>query len=110
MARKLCPQCKQPHQNVSLLNAVGIHDTHGIYQAQPSGCNECNSGYAGRIGIYEVMAFNQALVDALLKRAGVNEIESIAIANGMSTLKQSGIEKLKQGVTSLDELQRVLHL
>lgn len=110
LARKLCPQCKQPHQNVSLLNAVGIHDTHGIYQAQPSGCNECNSGYAGRIGIYEVMAFNQALVDALLKRAGVNEIESIAIANGMSTLKQSGIEKLKQGVTSLHELQRVLHL
>ncbi|WP_394240142.1 type IV-A pilus assembly ATPase PilB [Vibrio astriarenae] len=110
LARRLCPQCKQPHQNVSLLNAVGIHDTHGIYQAQPSGCNECNSGYAGRIGIYEVMAFNQALVDALLKRAGVNEIESIAVANGMSTLKQSGIEKLKQGVTSLHELQRVLQL
>ncbi|MGR5167858.1 type IV-A pilus assembly ATPase PilB [Vibrio astriarenae] len=110
LARRLCEHCKQPHQNTHTLHAIGLSESQGIYQANPEGCTECTSGYAGRVGIYEVMAFNQDLINALLNRASVSEIESIAVRHGMNTLKQSGIEKLQQGVTSLQELQRVLYL
>ncbi|MDN2480247.1 type IV-A pilus assembly ATPase PilB [Vibrio agarivorans] len=110
LARRLCAHCKRPHQDAHTLHAIGVAESQGIYQANPEGCTECTSGYAGRVGIYEVMAFNQDLINALLNRASVSEIESIAVRHGMNTLKQSGIEKLQQGVTSLQELQRVLYL
>ncbi len=110
LARRLCAHCKRPHQDAHTLHAIGVTESQGIYQANPEGCTECTSGYAGRVGVYEVMAFNQDLINALLNRASVSEIESIAVRHGMNTLKQSGIEKLQQGVTSLQELQRVLYL
>ncbi len=55
------------------------------------------------------MHFDETLSEALIKGASVHELEKLAISNGMSTLQMSGIEKLKQGVTSFSELQRVLY-
>lgn len=109
LARKLCPHCKQPQEPNAQLQHIGIISTEHIFQANPDGCNECTHGYSGRTGIYEVMRFDDALSQALLKGASVHELEQIAIANGMQTLQASGIEKLKQGITSFSELQRVLY-
>ncbi|MDR9828458.1 type IV-A pilus assembly ATPase PilB [Vibrio sp. FNV 38] len=110
LARRLCPHCKVPCNDDLALHAMNLSSSRGIYTAHPEGCTECNAGFSGRVGIYEVMVFNQDLISALINHASVAEIEAIAVRNGMSTLKQSGIEKLQQGITSLQELQRVLYL
>ncbi|MEX3074068.1 type IV-A pilus assembly ATPase PilB [Vibrio alginolyticus] len=109
LARKLCSHCKQPQELTAALQHVGIHSTENIFQANPHGCNACTHGYSGRTGIYEVMHFNESLSEALIKGASVHELEKLAISNGMSTLQMSGLEKLKQGITSFSELQRVLY-
>ncbi|HDM8138017.1 type IV-A pilus assembly ATPase PilB [Vibrio harveyi] len=109
LARKLCPHCRQPQEPNSQLQHIGITSTEDIFQANPDGCNECTQGYSGRTGIYEVMKFDESLSNVLIKGASVHELEKLAIANGMQTLQMSGIEKLKQGVTSFSELQRVLY-
>ncbi|EHU5190963.1 type IV-A pilus assembly ATPase PilB [Vibrio parahaemolyticus] len=109
LARKLCPYCKQLQEHTVQLQHLGIQTTDNIFRANPDGCNECTHGYSGRTGIYEVMRFDESLSEALIKGASVHELEKLAIANGMSTLQMSGIEKLKQGITSFSELQRVLY-
>ncbi|EGR0201852.1 type IV-A pilus assembly ATPase PilB [Vibrio parahaemolyticus] len=109
LARKLCPYCKQPQEHTVQLQHLGIQTTDNIFRANPDGCNECTHGYSGRTGIYEVMRFDESLSEALINGASVHELEKLAIANGMSTLQMSGIEKLKQGITSFSELQRVLY-
>jgi len=109
LARKLCSHCKQSQELTVQLQHLGIQESDNIFKANPDGCNECTHGYSGRTGIYEVMRFDEFLSEALIKGASVHELEKLAIANGMSTLQMSGIEKLKQGITSFSELQRVLY-
>ncbi|ELB2785119.1 type IV-A pilus assembly ATPase PilB [Vibrio alginolyticus] len=109
LARKLCSHCKQSQELTVQLQHLGIQASDNIFKANPDGCNECTHGYSGRTGIYEVMRFDEFLSEALIKGASVHELEKLAIANGMSTLQMSGIEKLKQGLTSFSELQRVLY-
>ncbi|MFH4732045.1 type IV-A pilus assembly ATPase PilB [Vibrio diabolicus] len=109
LARKLCSHCKQSQELTVQLQHLGIQASDNIFKANPDGCNECTHGYSGRTGIYEVMRFDEFLSEALIKGASVHELEKLAIANGMSTLQMSGIEKLKQGITSFSELQRVLY-
>ncbi len=110
LARRLCRHCKiATSPSASLQSQFQLSPDQTIYQANNSGCNECTGGYSGRVGIYEVMTFNAELAEAIMQNASVAKIESIAKSNGMNTLQQSGIEKLKQGVTSVAELQRVLY-
>jgi type IV pilus assembly protein PilB len=99
LARQLCPHCKQPHQLPST-----VLEKHLI----PEDCADCNAGYSGRIGIYEVMPFDADMQQALSHKESIVEIEALQLK--MKTLSQSGIEILKQGITSYQELQRVLHL
>ncbi|WP_367987322.1 type IV-A pilus assembly ATPase PilB [Vibrio sp. NTOU-M3] len=111
LARKLCPQCKLPyHAPDVVLKQLNLTPDTPIYQANCEGCSDCNSGYSGRVGIYEVMAFNNKLAQAIIQGANIQQIEGLAQSQGMQTLKESGIEKLKQGITSYAELQRVLYL
>lgn len=101
LARKLCPTCKQQDQ----------HSASGMgYKPNPDGCDQCNSGYSGRVGIFEVMEVTPELKQAITKGASVSELESISRKQGMLSLEQSGAMKLKQGITSHAELQRVLRL
>lgn len=110
LARRLCPNCKVAKQpNVTEQQQFGLSADQILYSADPNGCSECTKGYSGRIGIYEVMAFNSQLAEAIMQRASITHIETIAKANGMQTLQESGIEKLQQGITSIEELQRVLY-
>ena len=110
LARKLCKHCKVPQQHSINHRHLGIKETDVIYEANPQGCHECTLGYSGRTGVYEVMSFNEELSQAVINSASVQEIEQIAKRCGMQTLKQSGIEKVRLGITSLKELQRVIYL
>lgn len=110
LARRLCSHCKiATTPSVTLQAQFNLSADETIYQANHLGCTECTGGYSGRVGIYEVMAFNDALAEAVMNKSSVAQIETIAKANGMSTLLDSGVQKLKQGVTSFAELQRVLY-
>ncbi|MUJ24662.1 type IV-A pilus assembly ATPase PilB [Aliivibrio fischeri] len=110
LARRLCNLCKQEdHLTDELREEYNISPSAIIYQANKEGCNECTHGYSGRIGIYEVMPFTRELSVAILKGATVRQIEQIAIQQGMDNLKTSGIKRLEDGTTSLQELNRVLY-
>lgn len=111
LARRLCNHCKSPSPVDNILaSELDLNLNETIYQANPQGCSECNHGYSGRVGIYEVMAFSSSLSQALVQGASIQQIETLARQEGMTTLKESGIEKLRLGITSVAELQRVLYL
>ena len=110
LARRLCPHCKQPDPLTPLLiEDLNITPGDTVFKASKAGCTECTGGYSGRTGIYEVMPFDDHLANSIIKGATMTEIEDIAKQLGMNTIKESGIEKLKQGITSYEELQRVLY-
>ncbi len=112
LARRLCPDCKEAYTpSVDALQRIGfpVNGSERIILYKPKGCPKCNdTGYKGRVGIYEVMSFGEALEDLCVKRATVEEIKHVAIAEGMKTLRQDGYEKVKLGVTSLEEIMRVI--
>ncbi len=115
LARRLCPHCKEPHDLKdpalqALKNRYPNHLQGAIYQAHKEGCMECHYGYLGRVGIYEVMKINKKLTESITHSASAQHLEQVAIENGMTTLALSGIEKVKAGITSLEELLRVIDL
>lgn len=110
LARRLCKHCKIAVRPSALLQSqFAFQPNEILYEANAAGCNECTGGYSGRVGIYEVMAFNTELAEAIMQRASIHQIERLAKANGMQTLQESGLEKLREGITSFAELQRVLY-
>jgi type II secretory ATPase GspE/PulE/Tfp pilus assembly ATPase PilB-like protein len=73
-----------------------------------SGCDYCSgTGYRGRIGIFEVLPVGDEIRELIMQRATVKEIKDKAIALGMRTLREDGIEKVKKGITTIDEVLRV---
>lgn len=111
LARTLCSHCKQPTTlPPSLEQQLNLTPESRIYRANKRGCSECHQGYNGRTGIYEVMAFDHCLAQAVNEGATVEQLETLAKQQGMQTLKESGIEKLLAGITSYQELQRVLYI
>jgi type IV pilus assembly protein PilB len=110
LVRKLCPECKEPYRpdpevSRELGMAAGKEDT----LFRPKGCRLCkNSGYKGRQGLFELMVVDTEIKDLLLQKASYGVITSHAARNqGMKTLRQDGIAKVKAGITSYEELNRV---
>jgi type IV pilus assembly protein PilB len=108
LVRKLCGKCKKKEKiHPEALRELGVAsgETFELYKAE--GCPTCsNTGYSGRIGLYEVMPISDALREMILNRASASEIKEQAVREGMITLRGDGILKLKAGVTSLDEVLR----
>jgi len=106
LARRLCSHCKRPVQ----LPARTILE-HGLQDAtvfEPVGCIRCgHTGYHGRIGLYEVMLMSDAVRTLVLERAGLDELRATALAEGMCTIRDDGIDKVRQGLTALAEIARV---
>lgn len=110
LVRKLCRHCKQSIATPTLVaEQFHLAPNSNMFIATPAGCPHCHNGYLGRIGIYELLPINAELVEAISNQATAEQLEAIAIENGMQSLIQSGIEKVRAGVTSIDELQRVLY-
>src|SRR3954470_22474391 len=109
LARVLCNSCKRP---VAVTGEVLAE--HGFMAAddmdafEPVGCTRCGgSGYRGRLGLYEVLKVTEGIRTLALRRATPGEIAMFASAEGMTTLREDGIEKVRLGVTSVDEIIRV---
>jgi len=108
LVRRLCKQCKSPaeYPEQALLKA-GYHATELDGKWQPYravGCNACNNGYKGRIGIYQVMPISEAMQSIILRGGSAQEIARQARLEGVPTLRESGLRKVKLGITSLEEV------
>ena len=110
LARRLCDHCKAADDSPDIFLRHSIPNSQIIYKANSQGCNECNQGYSGRVGIYEVMPFSEQLKSSLIDKPNALAIENLARREGMRTLQESGLDKLLEGTTSYQELQRVLYL
>ncbi|GMR03625.1 MAG: type IV-A pilus assembly ATPase PilB [Gammaproteobacteria bacterium] len=110
LARRLCTQCRQPaNLPKEALIKAGFKkndlDTLTIYE--PVGCDMCNEGYKGRVGIYQVMPVSDEIGRIIMSGGNQLDIENQAIKEGVSDMRQSGLNKVREGVTSLAEIERV---
>jgi type IV pilus assembly protein PilB len=109
LARTLCTTCKRRTMiPAELLKDSGFNAAFDLEAYEPSGCGRCaNTGYKGRIGLYEVMVVNEEIRALVLERAPADQIATVAMKNGMRRLREDGLEKVKQGRTSIAEVVRV---
>ena len=118
LARRVCENCKQL-QDVSAeptLSYIAQLAAEGGYQVpadavfvRGTGCEQCRGrGYRGRMGLYEVLPMTEALTEAVLRRAPLEELTDLAVAGGMRTLLADGIRKAVEGHTTVEEVMRVV--
>jgi type IV pilus assembly protein PilB len=106
LARTLCHHCKKPMKMPQALRLE--QGLSGAELFEPVGCIRCGgSGYRGRIGLFEVLPMSEAIRELVLERASLAEIESVAIAEGMRMMREDGIQKVREGITTLAEVARV---
>ncbi|MFZ2484644.1 MAG: GspE/PulE family protein [Minisyncoccia bacterium] len=116
LVRKICENCKKPrkvtaNEQSNIAKDLGIEvgaipDT--LYRGE--GCDEClNSGYRGRVGIYEVMVIDDEIREAMLEKHSAANIKRMATERGMSTMVEDGFNKAKAGETTVEEVLRVMH-
>jgi type IV pilus assembly protein PilB len=109
LVRKLCQNCKEAYEpsiNERRQMEKVAADIDKIYRAR--GCSKCrNLGYTGRIGIYELFVPDDQLLDKISAGAALNELRDAARQSGMKPLRVDGIEKVKAGITTLEEVYRV---
>jgi type IV pilus assembly protein PilB len=109
LVRKLCQRCREPYEppaNEKRVIEKFAGDVTALYR--PKGCTHCrNLGYAGRIGIYELFVPDDELIERISNGATLNEIRERSRTAGMRTLRMDGMEKVKAGVTTLEEIYRV---
>ena len=110
LARRLCEDCRRPiHVSAEELRRSGFEAAEGIDAHEPVGCMRCNdSGYRGRIGIYEVLTVTGEIGSLILGSASSEEIGAAAEAAGMRRMREDGLEKVRQGLTSIPEVLRCL--
>ncbi len=109
LVRRLCEKCKKPHAlHPEVLRELGIlENPDELVLMEAKGCPVCNdTGYKGRVGVYEVMEVSPTLREMIIDRASNAEIKALAIKEGMLTLRMDGLEKFKSGLTSLEEILR----
>ncbi len=110
LVRRLCQECKARHNlPPEALMDIGFtpEEAKEVKVYQPQGCDIChNTGYKGRVGLFEVMQVENDIKELILERASSKLLKQKALENGMTTLRQSGLHKIKEGVTSLEEVLR----
>ena len=111
LARRLCKNCKVP-VDVPKEALLGVGYTEAdldgswqLYGPKEGGCDECNGGYKGRVGIYQVMPVTDAISRIIMKNGTAHDIADQAKLEGVKDLRQSGLLKVKQGLTSLEEVE-----
>ena len=114
LVRKVCTRCKEAYPaDDELLHMLGVYDEYQRTGARPTffrgvGCRACNdTGYSGRLALYEVLEMTEELRRAILAGENADEIRSRARTAGMKTLRESGLAKLVTGITTVDEVVRV---
>jgi len=110
LVRKLCKKCRAKHDlTEEALVDIGYtpEEAKNVKAYKPYGCGDCNNtGYKGRVGLFEVMENSDEIKDLILTKAQSREIRAKAIDQGMITLRRSGLLKIKQGITTIEEVLR----
>ncbi len=108
LVRKICTNCKKPMKpEAALLNKLGIEEVDAKF-FQGSGCDRCaGTGYKGRVAIMECFSVNEKIEKLIVGEKGTGDLRRVAIKSGMTTLRRDGLEKIKQGFTTPQEVLRV---
>ncbi len=113
LARKLCVRCKEAYvPDQAQLQSAGYPEwlwPEIPELFRPAGCSACsNTGYRGRIGLYEVMQMTEEIERLTIERASADQIKAVSVQQGMMTLRDDGLEKTRLGLTSIEEIARVV--
>jgi len=115
LMRVLCPECRQEYtlSREEILSSIPDFpldpDEDHVTLYKPQGCISCNNtGYKGRIGVYEFLRVSEKMQKLIVHNASTNEIRELAIEEGMRTMRQDGLLKVKQGYSCIEELLRVI--
>jgi type IV pilus assembly protein PilB len=110
LIRKICPECREQikvHPQLLIDLGVPPDEAKNFNVCKGKGCALCSgTGYKGRVGLYEVMTMKEEVKELVLSRGSASEIKKEAIRLGMKTLRQSGIHKVKEGLTTIEEVAR----
>ena len=109
MVRRLCPRCKKPHEATeSERKMLGLQGDEPMTIYEPQGCDLCaDTGYYGRIGVYEIMEITPELRHIITSRGSTADILKSALDNDMHTLQGSAIELVLEGTTSISEMVKI---
>jgi type IV pilus assembly protein PilB len=111
LARRVCQQCKEPTPvppQVLVNLGFAPEDAKTIVPVKGKGCMTCSeTGYKGRVALYEVLVIRENIKEGILQGASVIELRELGRKNGMKTLREAGMQKLREGMTSLEEIMRV---
>jgi type IV pilus assembly protein PilB len=107
LLRRVCKNCRvpiEPKGREKDILEVALGWSGQIFKASPKGCAKCNNnGYRGRVGIHELMIISEELVEGINKELETAELKKIAMRNGMKTLHQDSMLKVKEGLTTMEE-------
>jgi type IV pilus assembly protein PilB len=118
LLRRVCPKCREKIDipealklalqkeidKIPKTNTADLARVKDLQFYRGRGCNDCTEGYKGRVGIYELLVMNEKIEDLAVSRRPASEIKDMAIASGMLTMKQDGILKAIDGLTTIDEV------
>jgi len=110
LARKLCEKCSEPAnlpEETMLSEGYKPEEIEAAQIMRPIGCDKCNNGYKGRVGIYEVVRITPDLQRIIMEGGNSLELAKAAQETGFATLRHSGLKKAAMGITSLEEVNRV---
>ncbi len=110
LARRLCEHCKKPAdypENVYLEAGFSKEELPDLQFFTNVGCDLCNNGYKGRVGIYQVMPISEDMKALILRGGNAMEMAELAASEGINDLRASGLLKIRQGITTLEEIDRV---
>ncbi len=110
LARRLCNSCKKPAdipEEALLAEGFKKEDLPGLKIYKAVGCDQCDSGYKGRVGIYQVMPISDEMSRIIMAEGNAIQLADQARKEGINDLRQSGLIKVKQGITSLEDVNRV---
>jgi type II secretory ATPase GspE/PulE/Tfp pilus assembly ATPase PilB-like protein len=110
LVRRLCPLCKESYvPDVSERRLLGLVPDENITLFRPTGCPDCEKqGYKGRLAIMEILRFDQGLIELVARRAELQEITGYALSHQFIPLIEDGIRRVKEGLTSLAEVRRIV--
>jgi type IV pilus assembly protein PilB len=111
LARRLCTHCREPLKlSADVLKAEGFSDEMladaTVFRAV--GCTRCKDGYSGRVGLYQVMPVGDEMVHLILSGANAPELAALAKKEGVWDLRRAGLEKVRRGITTIEEINRVI--
>lgn len=111
LARRLCEHCKEPidiPKDALIREGFKEEQLENIQLFAPIGCDKCSKGYKGRVGIYQVMPISEAMGKLIMEGGNALQLAALAADEGIDDLRQSGLLKVKGGLTSLEEINRVI--